>query len=297
MGLKDAVKKRNIASSFKNVGKLFKRKESQQETNPPEQEDERVEEETQEMEENADEVELESDASAIEPEVEPEVEAEETAASEAVPEATNTVPFLEPKKPVTVTPAGITKTPATAAPTSMVKPAVSSTSPSLVKSSSTPVTTATASTSKAPLFSSTLKSNELQPQKPQKEIAVQEPVKSRSKKGDTSTRGKLKGDKKEQDVKSKRQEEPSIKVVEEKLPAGQAKLGLDSTRLVEIKSKMRTILAVSTRIRIDMLREYLQLNNDVFIQLLVNFASEFNYKIDGDYIVLDTVVVNKFTVK
>ena len=305
MGFKDAVKKRDIGSSIKNVGKLFKRREAQPEINAPEQANERTEEEPQDMEVNLEAVEPESGASAVEPELEPVSEAEEPAPIDHASTSNPAVPVKEvkiPAKTATASPIKSQETPGAAknqvTTASTVKTSVATSLPDQVKSSSTPATLDIATSTKSPPFSSTWKSEEKPARKAENENGVQDAAKSRSKKGDASardsTRVKGKSEKKDREEKMP---EPKLNRFEEKIPPVYSKLGIDYKRLAEIKEKMRTILAVSTRIRIDMLREYIGVENGQFVPLLVNFAKEFSYKIDGDFIVPETVLVNKYTVK
>jgi len=116
----------------------------------------------------------------------------------------------------------------------------------------------------------------------------------------TTPRVKEKVEKKEKDIPAKhretREEKKRIVATETRGTEKATKATLDASTLAEIKVKMRKMLAVATRVRIDMLKDYLELENGQFLQFLVDEASEFGYKIDGDYIVLDTVVVSKFTV-
>lgn len=62
-----------------------------------------------------------------------------------------------------------------------------------------------------------------------------------------------------------------------------------------IKEKVRKLCEVSTRVRIDMLRDdYLKMERTQFTERLVGWAAEFGFKIDGDYISIEGADVNGF---
>jgi hypothetical protein len=52
----------------------------------------------------------------------------------------------------------------------------------------------------------------------------------------------------------------------------------------QARQKIQKLLSVSTRVRIDMLRDYLQMDKVDFTGHLVDWAVEYGFKIDGDYI-------------
>ncbi len=62
----------------------------------------------------------------------------------------------------------------------------------------------------------------------------------------------------------------------------------------ELISRLRKILSVSSKIRIDMLRNAMGLNKQTFDRLIFDWAYSFGFKIDGDYVIVDNADVNGF---
>jgi WD40 repeat protein len=60
------------------------------------------------------------------------------------------------------------------------------------------------------------------------------------------------------------------------------------------RQKIQRLLSVSTRVRIDMLRDYLQMDKVDFTGQLVDWAVEYGFTIDGDYINIEGGNVNGF---
>ncbi len=52
-----------------------------------------------------------------------------------------------------------------------------------------------------------------------------------------------------------------------------------------VRATLKKLLTVSKRVRIDMLREYVEMDNDQFLEKLVEWAAEYNFTIDGDFII------------
>lgn len=255
----DTTKKRDIGSGIRNVGKLFKRKEKQS----AEQDNAVIKEKSPQIVEDQRNDELDSETNIIEPETASEEEVQEPSEMDTTSAITLEMPVEENKEKEEVV---------------------------------IPAKTIDHSNDAIPL-----------PQALKIGVSKESPDqnKSRPKKSDgtlfTGIRTKGKVDKKEQEVSSKYQEakEEKKRIVTEnqRVVEKATKPTLETSKIAEIKVKMRKILAVSTRVRIDMLKEYLQVDGGQFIQYLIDWANEFGYKIDGDYIVLDTMVVGKFTLK
>ncbi len=53
----------------------------------------------------------------------------------------------------------------------------------------------------------------------------------------------------------------------------------------DVRATLKKLLTVSKRVRIDMLREYVQMDKDQFLEKLVEWAAEYNFTIDGDFII------------
>nr|MDO8114989.1 hypothetical protein [Candidatus Sigynarchaeota archaeon] len=62
----------------------------------------------------------------------------------------------------------------------------------------------------------------------------------------------------------------------------------------EAANKLKKLLKVSKRVRIDLVREYVKMDEERFIEKLVEWAAEFEFKIDGDYIITDGSNVDEF---
>jgi histone H3/H4 len=58
--------------------------------------------------------------------------------------------------------------------------------------------------------------------------------------------------------------------------------------------RLKKILKVSSRIKLDMLRSYLRMEEEPFIEHLVDWATEFGFRIDGDYVDIGKSDVDKF---
>ncbi len=68
-------------------------------------------------------------------------------------------------------------------------------------------------------------------------------------------------------------------------------------RMDDRKDKLRKMLAVSTRIKMDMIQRALGLDADTFSNKIFEWAAEFKFKIDGDYVVMEGGDVSGFISK
>lgn len=51
--------------------------------------------------------------------------------------------------------------------------------------------------------------------------------------------------------------------------------------------KIKKMITVSTRIKLDMMREVLKMNRDLFNEMLFDWAKEFGFTIDGEYLIIN----------
>nr|MDO8109291.1 hypothetical protein [Candidatus Sigynarchaeota archaeon] len=75
---------------------------------------------------------------------------------------------------------------------------------------------------------------------------------------------------------------------------GKARNSELSIRDTELTSKIKQILAISKRVNIEMVRDMLGIGKETFNRKLIDWAKQFGFKIDGEYIVLDNADVNGF---
>ncbi|MHA1729789.1 MAG: hypothetical protein ACTSWY_13825 [Promethearchaeota archaeon] len=61
-----------------------------------------------------------------------------------------------------------------------------------------------------------------------------------------------------------------------------------------INTKIRKILKVSTRIKLDVMREALEMDYSDFIANLFDWANKFGFKIDGDYIIIENADIDGY---
>ena len=62
----------------------------------------------------------------------------------------------------------------------------------------------------------------------------------------------------------------------------------------EIIEKIHKIMKVSSRVRLDMMRNILELDAKTFDNKILDWAVEFNFKIDGDFIVIENADIDGF---
>nr|MDO8114311.1 hypothetical protein [Candidatus Sigynarchaeota archaeon] len=66
---------------------------------------------------------------------------------------------------------------------------------------------------------------------------------------------------------------------------------------IDAKEKIRKMLAVSTRIKMDMMQRVLGLDADTFSNKIFDWAAEFKFKIDGDFVIIEGGDVTGFLSK
>ncbi len=84
-----------------------------------------------------------------------------------------------------------------------------------------------------------------------------------------------------------------IRQVEMKKEQTQAQKQLEAGAI----DKIRKMLAVSTRIKMDMMQRVIGLDADTFSNKIFDWAAEFKFKIDGDYVVIEGGDVTGFISK
>jgi len=68
----------------------------------------------------------------------------------------------------------------------------------------------------------------------------------------------------------------------------------DSISRKDMETKLRKLLEVSSRVRIDLMRQYFKMDETTFAECIVEWAAKFGFKIDGDYITVENGDVNGF---
>jgi len=58
--------------------------------------------------------------------------------------------------------------------------------------------------------------------------------------------------------------------------------------------KIEQIVKVSDRIRLDMMQKTLGLTEEDFLNNIYNWAEEFNFKLDGDYLIINKEIIDSF---
>lgn len=58
--------------------------------------------------------------------------------------------------------------------------------------------------------------------------------------------------------------------------------------------KIEQIVKVSDRVKLDMMRKTLKMTEEAFLERIYNWAERFNFKIDGDYLVINKETVDSF---
>ncbi|MFX1502787.1 MAG: hypothetical protein ACFFDH_17635, partial [Promethearchaeota archaeon] len=62
----------------------------------------------------------------------------------------------------------------------------------------------------------------------------------------------------------------------------------------EILEKIRKVLNVSTRIKLKIIREFLEIDERTFNKKIIDWASEFDFQIDGEYLIYDKENISDF---
>jgi hypothetical protein len=61
-----------------------------------------------------------------------------------------------------------------------------------------------------------------------------------------------------------------------------------------IIEKIRKVMKVSTRVKMNLLRNYLKMNEDLFNEKIFDWAEQFGFTIDGDYLNIGKANVSEF---
>lgn len=67
-----------------------------------------------------------------------------------------------------------------------------------------------------------------------------------------------------------------------------------NNKKVEVIEKLKTMMEVSSKIRIDMMRDIFDIDPKEFNNMLFNWAKEFGFKIDGDFIIVENADIEGF---
>jgi hypothetical protein len=63
---------------------------------------------------------------------------------------------------------------------------------------------------------------------------------------------------------------------------------------IEILKRIKKMMEVSTRIRLDVMRDALDMNSKVFNSRIFDWAEKFNFKINGDFVIIEQADVEGF---
>ena len=101
---------------------------------------------------------------------------------------------------------------------------------------------------------------------------------------------KIKGPPKEKKVAKKKVKKESVKKKEKKQLAKLKEGQLDPETL----KKIRQIITVSTKVKLDFMQEALGMSDYVFKNLINDWAEKYGFEIEGDYIIINKETINEF---
>lgn len=84
------------------------------------------------------------------------------------------------------------------------------------------------------------------------------------------------------------------KILESKVSFQDKRIEKKRREQKNLLSKIERIMKTSSKIRLDMMREILQLNSSTYNSKILDWALDFGFKIDGDYIIIEGADVNAF---
>lgn len=103
---------------------------------------------------------------------------------------------------------------------------------------------------------------------------------------------KIKNRKLEEKQKKERQRLAEVTILEKKLEELKNQRTLEKEK--EILKRIKKMMEVSTRIKLDVMRDALDMNTKVFNSRIFDWAEKFNFKINGDFVIIEQADIDGF---